>query len=154
MVLQCILTYVSVVVLPIQFLYRYKVLTGSCYTTLQLLRVFIMISTVAILLGGFTVISYDPKSSAYNDILRTSADFRDMQVLPPYAVADAWNNIVVIIHFAAAIVVINVSYISVFYIYLKTNKKFKSIADTLSSQTMKVQKQMARVILIQVCDFI
>ncbi|CAD5233133.1 unnamed protein product [Bursaphelenchus xylophilus] len=148
--LQLFLMFLSVSMLPLQFVYRYGVMRGKPFTKVQLLGMFFISVCFAGLHGGLTPFTFLPASPKYDIALREALDAPPDQPLPGYLVGDVHEFNVMAAHFGNVLVIMASSYaVIIIMIILSKNTVTLKSTDSVSKQTQAVQRQVTQIIYLQ-----
>ncbi|CAD5228075.1 unnamed protein product [Bursaphelenchus xylophilus] len=147
---QGFLIYVSVVLIPMQFLYRYSVISQKPFNSTQLAKVFLLANVYPFMHGVLCFFTFNPPNEHFDAVYRLDPAVRDLPRLPPYMVGDCTGaSTLMKLHMANCIVMTALSYVFIVVIYRKTKVMFARMESKMSANTKKTQKQMERVIFIQ-----
>ncbi|CAD5228073.1 unnamed protein product [Bursaphelenchus xylophilus] len=146
---QGFLIYVSVVIIPIQFMYRYSVITNKPYTSPQLIRIFMIGITYPLFHGILCFYTFKEPSPEFDKIFIGDPVIGSLGYIPPYRVGDCANSKLMAVHMSNCMVMTVASYIVIMIVYQRTREAFIRMEPQMTEQTKKVQKQMERVIFIQ-----
>ncbi|CAD5228083.1 unnamed protein product [Bursaphelenchus xylophilus] len=147
--LQGFLTYLSVVILPIQYIYRYSVVRNRPLTTYQLIIILLIAMLYPFVHGVLCYLTFNPPTPEYDAILELDPVVASLGYLPPYYVGDIKSSFLMTFHMANCMIITVISYAVITVVFLKTKKEFIKMESKMSHQTKKVQRQMERVIFIQ-----
>ncbi|CAD5220955.1 unnamed protein product [Bursaphelenchus okinawaensis] len=147
---QGFLIYVSVVLIPLQFLYRYSVISQHPLDSTQLFKAFLLANVYPFLHGVLCFYTFQTPSDKINAIFKLDPAVQTLEHLPPYMVGDCSGaDPLMKLHMANCIVMTIISYIFIVVIYRKTKLMFVKMESKMSANTKRTQKQMERVIFIQ-----
>lgn len=146
---QGFLVYWAVVVLPLQFIFRYCVICNTPLTTLRYLGFFFLASIWPLFNGLVSFYTFEQMDEEYDNVLRSNP-FLGSDDLPAYGVADTNKNFNIIWHFVNCSVLASAAYGVITFYYLMTKKKLKGFNNNMTMNTKKIQKQMEKVIFVQV----
>ncbi|CAD5228085.1 unnamed protein product [Bursaphelenchus xylophilus] len=147
--LQGFLTYLSVTILPVQYIYRYSVIRNRPLTTFQLIMILLVAMLYPLAHGALCSLTFSPPTPEYDVVLKLDPVVTSLGYLPPYYVGDITSSFAMTLHMANCLIITAISYTLVTVVFLKTKKEFIKMESQMSSQTKKVQRQMERVIFIQ-----
>ncbi|CAD5220959.1 unnamed protein product [Bursaphelenchus okinawaensis] len=147
--LQGFLIYVSIVIIPIQFIYRYSVICNKPYTSRGLLKIFIIGGLYPFAHGILCFYTFTEPAPLYDKTLERNPILSTLDYIPPYRVGDSVNSPLMALHFGNCLLMTIASYTVIMIVYRKTKTAFIKMEGQMSAQTKKVQKQMERVIFIQ-----
>ncbi|CAD5220963.1 unnamed protein product [Bursaphelenchus okinawaensis] len=143
------LTYMSVIILPIQFIYRYSVIRNKPCTNVELFRMFLIGSIYPMCHGFFTFYTFVPPTPMYDEIFLHDPLISALGYIPPYRVGDCVNSKLMAFHISNCMSITIGSYIIILVVYSRTKVEFARMESQMSEQTKRVQKQMERVIFVQ-----
>ncbi|CAD5228079.1 unnamed protein product [Bursaphelenchus xylophilus] len=147
--LQGFLTYLSVVILPIQYIYRYSVIRNKPLTKSQLIVILFIAMLYPFFHGVICFFTFGPPAPEYDAVFELDPVVASLGYLPPYYVGDIKASFLMTLHMANCMIITVISYVVITVVYLKTKKEFIKMESQMSDQTKKVQRQMERVIFIQ-----
>ncbi|CAD5228077.1 unnamed protein product [Bursaphelenchus xylophilus] len=147
--LQGFLIYVSVAILPIQFLYRLSVIQNKPYNSTKLASIFLIGCLYPFGHGVLCFFTFKEPTELYDSVFELDPVISSLDYIPPYRVGDCVNSKLMAVHMANCIVITVLSYLVIVVVYARTKVEFVRMEDKMSDQTKKVQKQMERVIFIQ-----
>ncbi|CAD5222316.1 unnamed protein product [Bursaphelenchus xylophilus] len=143
---QVFFIYLSVMILPIQFVYRYRVASSQPHSFNTVLTPLLYI---VIFLGIHSAIlpyTFQGPSKEYDILLKDlNVDSNGRK----YTVGDVVRNSWIIPHFVNCIAMVTASYVTMYVYYMKTKRCLTRFEDHLSETTKIAQKQMKRVLVLQ-----
>ncbi|CAD5220957.1 unnamed protein product [Bursaphelenchus okinawaensis] len=146
---QGFLIYVSVVIIPIQFIYRYSVIRNKPYTSGELLKIFIIGGLYPFGHGILCFYTFTEPTPLFDKTFELDPVISSLDYIPPYRVGDCVNSKLMALHIANCMAMTIASYVIIMVVYRMTKTEFIKMESQMSDQTKRVQKQMEQVIFIQ-----
>ncbi|CAD5228629.1 unnamed protein product [Bursaphelenchus xylophilus] len=142
--------FLSLNVIPLQFMFRYGIIRGRPFSTLQICGVLFLIVLSAVYHGVFTAMAYLPRTEKYDAILHQVLETNQSLPLPSYLAGDLGTT-------GMVMQLINVSintcviYGSIIYFVQKSKKSVTLKCDfaVISKSTVKLQRQMTTLLYAQ-----
>uniref|UniRef100_A0A1I7RWQ4 Uncharacterized protein n=1 Tax=Bursaphelenchus xylophilus TaxID=6326 RepID=A0A1I7RWQ4_BURXY len=142
--------FLTVVTVPIQFLYRYSQLClKNQITTRTYVLIYggFMLAVVVHLVVGFHVYVTDPAAlKEYEPLMRRNPMFREH--MPVFTVAIT-TSLITQLHMLHSMLIVCVAYSVVVYCAVKTLQRLKDTQDSLSKETLAAQRQLTVIMFIQ-----
>ncbi|CAD5222319.1 unnamed protein product [Bursaphelenchus xylophilus] len=146
LMVQTFFIYLSVLILPIQFIYRYSVISSNGYTFSTVLKVLAGCFAYLTIHCSFLSYTYQSPAPVYDAILRGQGVAEEDLI---YVAGDKDANWWLIPHFGSCMLMTVASYTTIIVVYIKTQKVLQQFEAHMTVSTRRAQRQMTRIILLQ-----
>ncbi|CAD5222318.1 unnamed protein product [Bursaphelenchus xylophilus] len=146
MMIQTYFIYFSVLILPIQFIYRYSVVSSNGCKFSTILKILACCITYLLVHCSFLSYTYQAPNAGYDKMLREKGIPEEDLV---YVAGDKHANWWLLPHFGSCMLMVIVSYTAIIIVYIKTQKVLRRFEIHMTASTRQAQRQMTRIILLQ-----
>ncbi|CAD5233130.1 unnamed protein product [Bursaphelenchus xylophilus] len=144
------LMFLSVGILPLQFIYRYGTMRNQPFSRKQMLLFSLVPLAFALLHGFISPWTFRPPNPEYEVMFREALEVDENYELPGYLIGDVRNFDLMTLHFLNIFVIVAFSYATILFMaYLSKRTMTLQSGLSTSPQTKAVQRQVTRIIYIQ-----
>ncbi|CAD5222473.1 unnamed protein product [Bursaphelenchus xylophilus] len=144
---QIFIIFLCILFVPVQFIYRYRVVTSSDTSLKTVLLPLLLAASYMVVHCSFIPYTFQRTSPKYDKLLIDNgfAQYAGRN----YYVGDVEANIWLIPHLGSCNLTVSLSYVLTYFYYKRTQRYLQRFSTEVTKSTLRAQKQMGRIMMLQ-----